>query len=96
MAALPHDREHLGRILARARINTRKRTRYLYWQAGQHYVQRPMGQADAGDTVEVKLSDSLEPDRLAILTLPDDEAVRLAARIAHLVGYRLIKMEPGR
>lgn len=69
-------------------INRRKRLRRLTWRSREHYVQRPMGQEH---TITANLADELESDRLAILVLNDDDAIRLASRLANLLGYDLVE-----
>jgi hypothetical protein len=72
-----------------ARKNIRKKTRRLQFDLLTSSVQRQPGFNDGQTTVI--LDDRDEDDRYVHLILSDDEAVRLAAKIAHHVGYTLVE-----
>lgn len=67
--------------------NARKRRRNLDFNSGFHSV----FSTGKKDGIVVTLDDLDEPDREVWLTMSEDDALRLASRIAFHLGYKLVE-----
>lgn len=67
--------------------SSRKKPTMLTFDASSNTVRT------VGGTVLINLDNLDEPTRAAGLKLTADNAVRLAAKIAHQLGYKLVEVE---